>query len=211
MLVTLPPGPARLVTRPLRAPRVVGEVPRGETAARAGRHRDPQGRGVQPSCLRRNRTRSSSYRTLRQRSEGLIVALTLPRPADGVTGDVANSWAAHVIGCAAHVIGRRHGDAPYAGVASKAAPLTGRRLQNASAGPALTIATQNVFTADRAARAAVAVTAPDADIDVGSPGAAVPAIDINVDPRAPIGSEAVATMVDVDIDIAAAVLSTTRS
>jgi hypothetical protein len=75
----------------------------------------------------------------------------------------------------------------------------GAPLQNASPGDALLVATQKVL----AAHTAAIPISPHADIDVPSSGA-VPAIDIDVHPGAPICPISVAApSADIDVDIGA--------
>jgi hypothetical protein len=75
----------------------------------------------------------------------------------------------------------------------------GAPLQNASPGDALLVATQNVLAAHTAA---ISIS-PHADIDVPSSGA-VPAIDIDIHPGAPICPISVAApSADIDVDVGA--------
>jgi len=75
----------------------------------------------------------------------------------------------------------------------------GAPLQNASPGDALLVATQNVL----AAHTAAIPISPHADIDV-PPSGAVPAIDIDTHPGAPICPCSVtAPSADIDVDIGA--------
>jgi len=88
----------------------------------------------------------------------------------------------------------------------KAAPPCGAPLQNLSAGGALLVAAQQLLAASRGIP-----IAPHVDVDIPSAGSA-PAIDIDIQPRAPVRSVSVgAPSADIDVDIATLVRPLTAS